>query len=94
MIGASYALRAVGDVSAPVLTWLSPIGWYQGMHAFSGVRWWPALLLLGATALALLAAALLLQRRDIGACGSPVWPTAPSATTWRSSSATRRRPPS
>ena len=59
VIGASYALRAVGDVSAPVLTWLSPIGWYQGMHAFSGVRWWPALLLLGATALALLAAALL-----------------------------------
>ena len=67
VIGASYALRAVGDVSAPVLTWLSPIGWYQGMHAFSGLRWWPALLLLGATGLSLQLAASLLQRRDIGA---------------------------
>ncbi|WP_298760362.1 ABC transporter permease [uncultured Nocardioides sp.] len=67
VIGASYALRAVGDGSAPVLTWLSPIGWYQGMHAFSGLRWWPALLLLGATGLSLQLAASLLQRRDIGA---------------------------
>ena len=28
----------------PCLTWLSPIGWYQAMHAFSGLRWWPAAL--------------------------------------------------
>ncbi len=67
VIGASYALRAVGDVSAPALTWVSPIGWYQGMHAFSGVRWWPALLLVGATALTLTLASALLQQRDIGA---------------------------
>src|SRR5262245_55855850 len=46
VIGVSYTLRAVGDVSNPALSWLSPIGWYQGMHPFSGVRWWPALLLL------------------------------------------------
>ena len=33
VIGASYALRGVGDVSGQgwgrALTWLSPIGWYQ-----------------------------------------------------------------
>ena len=48
VIGVAYVLRAVGDVGAPALSWLSPIGWYQGMHAFSGLRWWPALLLLAA----------------------------------------------
>ena len=47
-IGLAYALRAIGDVGSPVLSWLSPIGWYQAMHPFSGLRWWPALLLLAA----------------------------------------------
>ena len=45
VIGLAYALRAIGDVGNAALSWLSPIGWYQGMHAFSGLRWWPALLL-------------------------------------------------
>ena len=44
VIGVAYVLRAIGDVSTPALSWLSPIGWYQAMHAFSGLRWWPALL--------------------------------------------------
>ena len=47
VIGVSFVLRAVGDVGNPALSWLSPIGWYQAMHAFSGVRWWPALLSAG-----------------------------------------------
>lgn len=67
VVGLAYAVRAVGDAGTPWLSWLSPIGWYQAMHAFSGLRWWPALLLLTAAAKALVAAALLLQRRDIGA---------------------------
>lgn len=67
VVGASYALRAVGDAGTPALTWLSPIGWYQQMYAFSGLRWWPALLLLAAAALSLAAASALLERRDIGA---------------------------
>ena len=65
-IGLTYALRAVGDVGNPVLTWLSPIGWYQGMHAFSGVRWWPLLLLLAAAAAATAAAYAVFARRDFG----------------------------
>lgn len=67
VVGAAYALRAVGDVGTPALTWASPIGWYQAMHAFSGLRWWPALLLLAATGASLVLASLLLHRRDIGA---------------------------
>ncbi|HEU4812545.1 MAG TPA: polyketide antibiotic transporter [Nocardioides sp.] len=66
-IGLAYALRAIGDVGNPVLSWLSPIGWYQSMHAFSGVRWWPALLLLAAAAAATWAAYAVFARRDFGA---------------------------
>jgi len=66
VIGVAYVLRAIGDVGSPALTWLSPIGWYQGMHAFSGLRWWPALLLLAGAAVSTLAAYAVFQRRDIG----------------------------
>jgi ABC-2 type transport system permease protein len=66
-LGLAYGLRAVGDVSAPALSWMSPIGWYQAMHAFSGLRWWPALLLVvGGVALAAAAYAVF-DRRDFGA---------------------------
>lgn len=65
-IGVCYALRAIGDLGSPVLTWLSPIGWYQAMHAFSGVRWWPALLLVVASGAAGVAAYAIFLRRDFG----------------------------
>lgn len=67
VIGVSYALRAVGDLGSAVFSWLSPIGWYQAMHAFSGVRWWPALLLLAGSLLAGFAAYAVFVRRDYGA---------------------------
>ncbi len=66
VLGLAYALRAVGDVGYPVLTWLSPIGWYQAMHPFSGLRWWPGLLLLAGAAAVTAAAYLLFGRRDVG----------------------------
>ncbi len=67
VIGVAYALRAVGDVSAGALSWLSPIGWYQAMHAYSGERWWPLLLLAGFTGVALVAAYSAFGARDYGA---------------------------
>jgi ABC-2 type transport system permease protein len=67
VIAASYALRAIGDVGNAVLSWLSPIGWYQQMYAFSGLRWWPALLLVAAAAATTLGAYVVFERRDIGA---------------------------
>lgn len=66
VIGTAYVLRAIGDVGAPVLTWLSPIGWYQAMHAFSGLRWWPLLPLLALAAVTMAAALAVFVRRDHG----------------------------
>ena len=74
VIGASYGLRAVGDVSGGGLSWLSPIGWYQGMHAYSGERWWPLLLLAAFIGAVLSGAYAAFARRDFGA---GLWPSRP-----------------
>lgn len=67
VLAIAYVLRAIGDVGTPFLTWISPIGWYQGMHAFSGLRWWPMLPLVAAAVLALGVALWVFVRRDFGA---------------------------
>lgn len=74
VIGISYALRAIGDVSGGTLSWLSPIGWYQAMHAYSGERWWPLLLLAAAAVVLVVAAYAAFDRRDFG---SGLWPARP-----------------
>ena len=66
VLGVAYVLRAIGDVSSPVLSWISPIGWYQAMHAFSGLRWWPALLPVVAAAAVIVGARTIFDRRDFG----------------------------
>lgn len=73
-IAASYVLRAVGDVGNGALSWLSPIGWGQAMHSFSGDRWWPALISVAAMSALVPAALVLFGRRDIGA---GIWPARP-----------------
>ncbi|KRF36049.1 ABC transporter permease [Nocardioides sp. Soil805] len=74
VLAVAYVLRAIGDVGTPFLTWISPIGWYQGMYAFSGLRWWPMLPLLAAAVLALAAALWVFARRDFGAGVLPTRP--------------------
>jgi ABC-2 type transport system permease protein len=66
VLGVSYVLRAVGDAGSGTVSWLSPMGWAQGMRAFAGERWWPLLLLLGWSALMIWAAHALLAHRDLG----------------------------
>lgn len=65
-IAVAYVLRAIGDVGNGALSWLSPIGWGQAMHAYSGDDFAPALLLVAATGMTVVAAYLLFERRDIG----------------------------
>jgi ABC-2 type transport system permease protein len=67
VIGVAYGVRAIGDISGGGLSWLSPIGWYQAMHAYSGERWWPVLLLVVLGVLATSAAYAVFERRDLGA---------------------------
>lgn len=74
VIAVSYLVRGIGDIGNGFISWLSPIGWGQGMRAYADERWWPALT--SVTAIGVLAAAALavLGRRDIG---SGIWPTRP-----------------
>jgi polyether ionophore transport system permease protein len=67
VLGASYLLRAVGDVGNGMLSWLSPLGWMQKARPYAGERWWPFLVALGAVVLLLLLARAMLERRDLGA---------------------------
>lgn len=71
VLGASFVLRAVGDVRAmgdggSILSWLSPIGWAQAIRAFADERWWVLLLPTTATVGLLVAASVLAARRDFG----------------------------
>ncbi|HWM09365.1 MAG TPA: ABC transporter permease, partial [Solirubrobacteraceae bacterium] len=59
-LGASYVLRAAGDVGDGTLSWLSPIGWGQAMRPYAGERWWPLALLLGGTVVLVVAARAML----------------------------------
>ncbi len=66
-MGATYVARAVGDIGSGALSWLSPFGWAQAVHPYTGDRWWPLLLPLVAGG-GLVAVALALEaRRDVGA---------------------------
>lgn len=67
VLGASYMLRAAGDVGDGTLSWLSPIGWAQSMRPYADERWWPLLLLLGGAGVLTAAGFALLARRDDGA---------------------------
>ncbi|HYG95082.1 MAG TPA: polyketide antibiotic transporter [Nocardioides sp.] len=66
VVGTAYLLRFVGDIGNGALSWLSPIGWYQAMHAYSGLRWWPVLIMVAAAVLSAAVAAALFERRDVG----------------------------
>ncbi|CAN0382525.1 unnamed protein product, partial [Phaeothamnion confervicola] len=65
-VAVGYLVRGLGAMEDNALVWLSPFGWAQGMDAFGDERWWPAALLLGATALLLALAGRMMARRDFG----------------------------
>jgi len=67
VLGASFVLRGIGDIGNGVLSWFSPIGWGQALRPFAGERWWPAALLLAATAALAAGAFVVSSHRDLGA---------------------------
>jgi ABC-2 type transport system permease protein len=67
VVALSFALRAVGDVTAPALSWASPIGWMQSTQPFSGDRTSPLVVMAVASGVLVLVAARLERRRDLGA---------------------------
>jgi ABC-2 type transport system permease protein len=60
-------LRAIGDIGDGTISWLSPMGWAQKTRPFAGERWWPFLVVIGATGLLAWLALILSRRRDLGA---------------------------
>ncbi|AYY11786.1 ABC transporter permease [Actinobacteria bacterium YIM 96077] len=77
VLGAAYALRAMGDVGENVLNWFSPLGWAQETRVYVEDRWWPLLFVVVAVVLAGVAYHLS-TRRDVGSglrasrAGTPV----------------------
>lgn len=67
VLGASFLLRAVGDIGDGSLSWLSPIGVAQKTRPYAGDVWWPFAVLLVTTAALFGFAGALARRRDVGA---------------------------
>jgi ABC-2 type transport system permease protein len=89
VLGVAYLLRAVGD-TAPAggvrwLSWLSPIGWAQLVHAYAGDRWWLLALPVALAVVAAGAAYRLAARRDLGAGLLPDRPGPATAARWLAS---------
>ena len=79
VLGIAFVLRALGDIGGNALTWLSPIGWAQGVRAFAGERWW-TLALCAVVAVGLVVVAFWLSTvRDAGSGLVPTRPGAPEA---------------
>ena len=67
VLGLFFLIRAVGDMGNGWMSWLSPIGVAQAIRPFADERWW-VLLPLAAIAVTLVVAAFVLMgRRDLGA---------------------------
>lgn len=66
VLGASYVVRAAGDLSAGWLTWLSPFGWVTRLQPYGAERWWVALLPVLLLAATVTGAVALERRRDLG----------------------------
>jgi ABC-2 type transport system permease protein len=72
VLGVAFALRVGGDISTlgdgnlSWLTWISPIGWVTRIFPYGGVNWWPVVVAVLFSLLAVAVAAYLRSRRDLG----------------------------
>lgn len=66
LLGLAFLVRAVGDLGNGWLSWLSPIGWAQGIRAYAHERWWVLVPLLVLATSSMAGAVALSARRDLG----------------------------
>ena len=62
----AFMLRAIGDIGGNFMTWLSPIGWAQGVRAFAGEQWWTLAWATGVAVALVTCAFWLSTQRDLG----------------------------
>jgi ABC-2 type transport system permease protein len=67
VVGATYLIRAVGDMGDSILPWFSPFGWATETRSYVDERWWPLALSAAATCSLVAAAVAIDRRRDVGA---------------------------
>lgn len=67
VLGASFVLRAVGDIGGGALSWASPLGWAQASRAYADERWWVLVLPMLVATILVASAIALSARRDLGA---------------------------
>jgi ABC-2 type transport system permease protein len=73
-LAALYLMRAVGDVGAEWLSWLTPFGWNTRLSAWSDPRWWVLGLYVVLAAALVVGAQVLRSRRDLGSGLFPARP--------------------
>lgn len=92
ILGLSFAVAAVGDLTTSPLVWLSPIGWARHAAAFAGDHGWVFLAQAATAALLAGVAGMIAVRRDLGAgvvqprtgrATAAAWLTGPLALAWR-----------
>jgi ABC-2 type transport system permease protein len=66
VLGASFVVRAAGDIGGGTWSWLSPIGWSQKIRPYAGEAWWTVAVPVLVTAGLLVGAFALASRRDFG----------------------------
>ena len=62
----AYLIRAIGDVSSEVLSWVSPLGWLVRSGVFAANIWWPVVITFGAAIVFGAMAFYLHAIRDLG----------------------------
>ncbi|GAE24867.1 hypothetical protein JCM9140_828 [Halalkalibacter wakoensis JCM 9140] len=81
VLGLSYIIRAIGDVSNEMISWLSPLGWILRTEVYVTNNWWPVLLTVGFSCVLFCLAFYLNATRDIGSGLLPSKPGRKQAST-------------
>ncbi|MBS4201889.1 ABC transporter permease [Bacillus sp. FJAT-49732] len=67
VLGVSYLIRAIGDVSNETMSWFSPLGWILSSEVYVNNYWLPIFLTVGVSIVLFILAYYLNAIRDLGA---------------------------